>query len=149
MSSFKGSYKYSVDAKGRVNLPAKLRKYVSAEARDTFVIMRGFEQCLYIYPQDEWVVQEQKLRATNTYVPQGRLLLRVMLEYAEEVQLDTQARIMIPPDYREYANIQDEVQIVGTLDKIEIWNPNVYEEYKKKIDKTREEIAAQVMGPKE
>ena len=52
MSSFKGSYKYSVDGKGRINIPARLRKYVSPEANNTFTITRGFESCLFVYPQD-------------------------------------------------------------------------------------------------
>jgi MraZ protein len=54
MSSFKGSYEYSVDNKGRVNIPARLRKYVSPEANDTFVITRGYDACLFVYPLDVW-----------------------------------------------------------------------------------------------
>ncbi len=148
MSSFKGSYRHSVDAKGRVNLPAKLRKYVSPEARDTFILTEGLDQCLVVYPLDEWMHQEVKLRNLNNYNSLDRTLLRFMLENTEEVTLDAQSRIIIPPTFRAYARIQDEVQIVGTLDKIELWNPQVYEEYKKKIDKTREEIAALVLGSK-
>ena len=62
MSSFKGSYAYSVDSKGRFNIPAKLRKYVSPDANDTFVITRGYEKCLFVYPLDEWARLEQSIR---------------------------------------------------------------------------------------
>lgn len=148
MSSFKGSYKYSVDAKGRVNLPLKLRKYLSAESQNTFVVTLGFEQCLYAYPLDEWKKNEQMLRSLSTYHQEHRRFIRVMLEHAEEIELDGQFRIMIPQEHRDRAQIKEEVHIVGTLDKIEFWNPQLYDEYKKSSDETYEEIAAKVMVPK-
>lgn len=148
MSSFKGSYTYSVDNKGRVNLPANLRKYVSPEANETFVITRGFEKCLFVYPQDEWNKLEQHLRGLSSYNPQDRLFMRVLLEYAKESQLDGQARIMIPQQLLEYAGIKDEVRIIGVLDKIELWNPNVYQEYLASQSESYESIAARVMEQK-
>ena len=149
MSSFKGTYKYSVDAKGRINIPAKLRKYVSTDAHDTFVVTHGFEKCLFLYPLDEWQKNEQRLRSLNTYHLEHRKALRVLLENADEVQLDGQARVMIPVEHREYAQLKDDVHIVGTLDKIELWNPQVYQEYKNNFTETYEEIATKVLGPKE
>lgn len=145
MSSFKGSYMYSVDEKGRVSLPAKLRKYVSPEANDTFIVIRGFEKCLFVYPLDEWNKLEANLRGLSSYNSQHRLFLRAILELAQDSQLDAQARITIPPELREYAGIQNEVRIIGTLDKIELWNPKVYEEYKKNQSESYESIAASVM----
>lgn len=145
MSSFKGSYMYSVDEKGRVSLPAKLRKYVSPEANDTFVVTRGFEKCLFVYPLDEWNKLEANLRGLSSYNSQHRLFLRAILELAQDSQLDAQARITIPPELREYAGIQNEVRIIGTLDKIELWNPKIYEEYKKNQSESYESIAASVM----
>src|SRR3989337_2202772 len=100
MSSFKGSYTHSVDEKGRLNLPAKLRKYVSPDNNNTYVATRGFEQCLFVYPVDEWA------------------------------QVDSQAGLMVPSDLREYAKIRGDVRIIGTLDKIELWDPVAYEKYK-------------------
>lgn len=148
MSSFKGSYTYSVDNKGRVNLPANLRKYVSPEANETFVITRGFEKCLFVYPQDEWNKLEQHLRELSSYNPQDRLFMRVLLEYAKESQLDGQARIAIPQQLLDYGGIQNEVRIIGVLDKIELWNPKVYEEYLSSQAESYESIAARVMGQK-
>lgn len=145
MSSFKGSYMYSVDDKGRVSLPAKLRKYVSAEANDTFVITRGFEKCLFIYPLDEWNKLEVHLRNLSSYDHEHRRFKRAILEFAQESQLDSQARITIPPELREYASIQNEIRIIGTLEKIELWNPNEYNEYKNSQPETYESIAAKVM----
>lgn len=145
MSSFKGSYTYAVDEKGRVSLPAKLRKYVSPEANETFVITRGFEQCLFVYPADEWNKLEQNLRNLSNYDPDHRRFIRVMLELASECQLDGQVRLSIPQELREFANIQGEVRIIGTLDKIELWDPKLYEEYKRNQQEPYESIAAKVM----
>ena len=128
-----------------MNLPAKLRKNVSSESNDTFVITRGFEKCLSVYPIDEWGKVEQNLRNLSGYDPEHRHFVRAMLELAVESQLDGQARISIPQDLREYARIQDEVRIIGALDKIEIWNPDAYEEYKKSQIHSYEEIASRVM----
>jgi MraZ protein len=145
MSSFKGSYTYAVDEKGRVSLPAKLRKYVSPEANETFVVTRGFEKCLFVYPVDEWNKLEGALRNLSSYDPEHRRFIRVLLELASESQLDSQARLSIPQELRDYAEIKDEVRIIGTLDKIELWNPKVYDEYKVSQPEPYENIAARVM----
>jgi len=145
MSSFKGSYMYSVDEKGRVNLPAKLRKYVSPDTNDTFVLTRGFEKCLFVYPIDEWNKLEENLRNLSGYDPEHRRFIRALLELASESQLDAQARLSIPQELREYANIESEVRIIGTLDKIELWNPQIYDEYRTSQPETYESIAAKVM----
>jgi MraZ protein len=145
MSSFKGSYTHSVDEKGRLNLPAKLRKYVSAENNDTYVVTRGFEQCLFIYPLDEWTKVEARLRELSNYNAEHRMFLRNLLEMANEAQLDSQARLSIPSELRDYAKIGGEVRIIGTLDKIELWNPEVYEKYKVSQAESYETIAEKVM----
>ncbi len=145
MSSFKGSYSYAVDEKGRVNLPAKLRKYLSPESNDTFVVTRGFEKCLFVYPVDEWNRLEQNLRNLSSYDPEHRRFIRTLLELASECQLDAQARLSIPQELREYASIGDEVRIIGTLDKIELWDPKVYNDYKSSQPESYEDIASRVM----
>jgi MraZ protein len=145
MSSFKGSYNYVLDTKGRVNLPAKLRKYVSPEANDAFVITRGFEKCLFVYPIDEWNKLEENLRSLSSYDPMHRLFMRSILEFAVETQLDGQARLTIPQELREYANLHSEVRIIGTLDKMELWDPKLYTEYRNGQPETYEQIAAKVM----
>jgi MraZ protein len=136
---------YAVDDKGRVSLPAKLRKYVSPEANDTFVVTRGFEKCLFVYPVDEWNKLEENLRNLSAYNPEHRSFIRALLELAAESQLDGQARLSIPQELREYASIQSEVRIIGTLDKIELWNPMIYDEYKNSQPESYENIAAKVM----
>lgn len=145
MSSFKGSYTYAVDSKGRINLPAKLRKYVNPESNDTFVITRGFEKCLFVYPVDEWNKLESNLRNLSSYDPEHRRFIRALLELASESQLDGQARLSIPQELREYAQIHGEVRVIGTLDKIELWDPKLYDEYRTSQPETYESIASKVM----
>lgn len=145
MSSFKGSFTHSVDEKGRVSLPAKMRKCVSPDANETFVITRGFEKCLFVYPNDEWNKIESTLRKLSSYDPEHRRFVRIFLEPAVEAQLDLQARISIPQDLREYAEIRGEVRVIGALDRIEIWSPAVYDDYKNKQSESYESIAARVM----
>ncbi len=148
MSSFKGSYIYAVDEKGRVSLPARLRKYLSPEANETFVITRGTETCLFLFPLDEWEKLERKLKELNTFNPQHRLLVRILLMWAVEVTLDNQSRLMIPKNLLEFAKIGKEVLIIGALDRIEIWNPDVFQEYVNTQPESYESIAEKVLGMK-
>jgi MraZ protein len=145
MSSFKGSYAYSVDKKGRINIPARLRKYVSPEANDTFVLTRGFEQCLFVYPLDEWSKLEESIRQLSPTNPQHRYFTRTLLENAVESLLDGQSRIIIPTGLLHLAAIENEVLILGVLERIEIWNPNIYREYQKKQPESYENIAQTVL----
>ena len=145
MSSFKGSYEYSVDSKGRVNIPARMRKYVSPEANDTFVITRGYEKCLFVYPNDEWIKFEQSVRELSTTNPKHRFFARTLLERATDSQLDAQSRITIPKDLLQFAGIENEVLILGVLERIELWNPTLYKEYQKSQAETYENVAQTVL----
>jgi MraZ protein len=145
MSSFKGSYEYSVDNKGRINIPARLRRYVSLDANDTFVVTRGYEQCLFVYPLDEWNTLEQSIRELSTTNPKHRFFMRTLLERATECQLDGQSRITIPKELLQFAGIENEVLILGVLERIEVWNPSVYREYQKSQSESYENVAQTVL----
>lgn len=145
MSSFKGSYAYSVDSKGRINIPARLRKYVSPDANDTFVVTRGYEQCLYVYPLDEWNKFEDSIRQLSSTNPRHRFFMRTLLEHATESQLDGQFRITIPKELLHFAQIDADVLILGVLEHIEIWNPGKYEEYQKTQAESYETVAQTVL----
>lgn len=148
MSSFKGSYSYSVDSKGRINIPAKLRKYVSPEANDTFVATRGFEKCLFLYPLDEWNTLEGSVRELSPSNSQHRFITRTLLQYATETQLDGQSRITIPKELLQFAGIEDQVLIVGVLERIEAWNPKEYDVYMKSQTDSYENVAQTVLHKK-
>jgi MraZ protein len=143
--SFKGSYAYSVDNKGRINIPARLRKYVSTEANDTFIVTRGFEQCLFLYPLDEWNKLEASIGQLSTTNAQHRFFMRALLERATELELDNQSRLSIPKELLLFAGIENEVLIIGVLEHIEIWNPGMYEQYMKTQAQSYESVAQTVL----
>jgi transcriptional regulator MraZ len=148
MAGFRGKYVYSIDSKGRVNLPAKLRRHVTPEADGAFIITRGLENCLYLYPLDTWNILEQDLTAKlNVYREQDRLFLRTLLMWVHEVSLDKQSRLMLPGELMEFAHISSNVVLIGALDKIELWDPEELEGYLNRYaDQPYEDVAARVMG---
>ena len=145
---FRGQFTYSIDSKGRVAIPAKLRKHVTAEANDTFVMTRGLSNCIDLYPLDEWQRIEEKLLLLNSFQPDDARFIRMFVQFASEDVMDGQSRILIPSTLISYAKIEKEVLILGALKKIEIWNPKVYDEYLNQSTQTYEEIAAKVMATK-
>lgn len=145
---FRGQFTYSMDSKGRIAIPAKLRKHISAEANETFVMTRGLSNCIDLYPLDEWQRIEQKLLELNSFQPDDARFIRMFVQFAAEDVMDVQSRIMIPSTLISYARIEKEVLILGALKKIEIWNPKVYEEYLNQSPQSYEEIAAKVMAAK-
>ncbi len=149
MSSFKGSFSYSVDNKGRVALPAKLRKNLAGSAKGNFVITRGFERCLYLYPQDEWNKLETYVRSLSFLDAQHRFYTRTLFEKATDAPFDNQSRITIPHELLKFADIENEVLILGVLDRIEIWSPKIYDDYQKNHPDTYETVAEQVFKPQQ
>lgn len=143
---FKGQFTYSIDNKGRISIPAKLRKHISPEANDTFVMTRGLSSCIDLYPMDEWLKIEEKLLQLNSFSESEARFLRMISQYASEDKMDSQARILIPQNLLEYAKIENEVLILGALRKIEVWNPKVFSNYLNSSPESYEEIAAKVMA---
>jgi MraZ protein len=144
---FIGSFKYSIDSKSRVSLPAKLRKFVDPLANDSFVLTRGTAKCIDVYPMNEWKdLVVEKLNKLNAFDPKEAMFIRLFLQEAAEDKLDSQARLLIPKNLIDYAEIDKEVFILGAIKKIEIWNPQKYEEYLKTSDLSYDEIAKQVMS---
>lgn len=143
---FIGSFKYSVDTKGRISIPAKLRKYVSPEANDTFILTRGTAQCIDIYPMDRWKeLAANKLSQLNSFNPKEAMFIRMFLQEAAEDKLDSQARLLIPKSLLEYAGITKEVFILGVIKKIEVWNPDIYDKYLKENEQSYDEVSKDVM----
>ena len=143
---FRGQFKYSVDSKERIHIPAKLRKHLAAEANETFVMTQGTALCIDLYPLDQWQKFEEKLLQLNPFQPNEAKFIRMILQHASEDSFDSQSRIRIPQKLLEYAKIEKEVIILGALKKIEVWNPKVYEDYLNSSTETYEDIAAKVMG---
>jgi len=146
MAFFKGQETYSIDAKGRVNIPAKMRKSLSPEANDTFAITRGLDKCITAYPIDEWKKYEEKFSNLNQYDEKNRYFLRMLLMWSEETLLDGQQRITLPRKLLEFAGIEGKVMIVGMGDHIEFWDPSEFENYLNKHSEPYEKVAEQVFS---
>ncbi len=146
MPGFKGQAEYSVDNKGRVAIPAKMRAALSPDARDTFVATRGFEQCIFLYPLDRWEEMEEAFLNLNAFQRESRNFVRVISSWAEEVSLDGQGRIKIPKRLMQFAGIADRATILGALDHIEIWDPATLEAYMNEEVMDYETLAERVLG---
>jgi len=149
MGTFKGSETFILDPKGRVNIPAKMKKCIPAEAENTFVLMRGVDKCIAAYPKNIWEHKyHPQLENLNQFNRDHTKLLRMMLRYCEEVVLDSVQRIMLPKDLLDFAGIEGSVTIIGMHDHIELWHPDTYKKYLDDIEEKYEEIAEQVMTRK-
>ncbi len=147
---FIGHYIYSIDAKGRISIPAKFRKVLNPEANESFVLTRGTAQCIDVYPLDQWnELVAHKLNQLNTFDPKEAMFLRMFLQDAAEDKLDSQSRILIPKSLIEFAGIEKEVRIQGVGKKIEIWNPEIYQESIKENQASYMKIAYEVMKIRE
>lgn len=147
MASFKGSYEHSLDEKGRVAFPSKLRKSLHPEAQERFTLLRGLERCLYLYPQDEWEKVEEKLSRINSFSLDGRTVKRNFLRFAEDVSLDRQNRLALPPGLSEWASITQKVVFIGSGERIEIWAPDVLEQVDAELDAGQyQRLFERVMG---
>lgn len=142
---FKGQFLHAIDSKGRLSLPARLRKNVSQEADNTFVMTLGIDKCIEVYPKDQWKLIENKLLNLNFFDQREARFIRMMLQNAQEDTMDAQSRILIPQSLLDYAGITNEVLILGVLKKIELWNKDIYAGYLAGGKETFEEIASQVM----
>lgn len=143
---FKGQAEYSVDSKGRVAIPAKMRKAMSPEAQDTFTITRGFEDCIFLYPLDRWSSIEEEIEDLNMYDREARDFIRIIMMWADEVSLDGQGRISIPNPLLEFAELDGSALILGAFDHIEIWNPDQFDEYLNEQPADYETLAERVMS---
>jgi len=147
MPSFKGQYEHSVDNKGRVSFPAKLRKSLNPQAQERFTILRGLEPCLYLYPEDEWQKVEDQLSQINSFTKEGRTVKRNFLRFAEDLSLDNQNRVALPSKLMEWADIDGKAIFIGSGERIEVWSPSKLEEVDSGLSfESYQELFERVMG---
>lgn len=124
LGRFLGSYLYQLDEKGRVSLPAAFRR----EAADQrFVLLQAYPPALALYPEGEWLQVEERVRDLLKHQPEARMWVLRMMSSAVECAPDSQGRILIPARLKEAAKLETQIMLVGAIDKIEIWNPNLFE----------------------
>ena len=124
-NTFTGEFSYTLDAKGRLNIPSKFRSALSPDNDKSFVITKGMDLCVVAYPLVEWQHRvESGLRELSATSQRNRLFVRSLTRFATTVKLDGQGRIQITQFLQEYASLDRDVKIIGVVNKIEIWNPN-------------------------
>ena len=134
---FLGEYKHLIDIKGRVAFPARFK----AGLRGGLVITRGFDNCLFVYPNEEWKKLAQKLILLPIAQSNTRAFVRLMLAGAMDVKIDGQGRIVIPDYLRKYASIKQKTVIAGLYNRLEIWDEDKWEQYKANTEKNSNDIA--------
>jgi len=146
MANLIGEFEVSMDYKGRIMLPAALKRQISPEAMERFVINRGFEACLVIYPMDVWKVIREEVDQLNLYVIENRTFIRQFYNGATEVQLDGNSRLLLPKKLLDDASIVKDIILFAYSNRIEVWAKDKYEEMMKKGPEDFAALAEKVMG---
>ncbi len=129
----KGEYQHTIDTKGRVFIPIKLREGLG----ERFTITKGLDACLFLYPEAAWTALEEKIEALP--LSKSRNLQRFFFSAAADVEADKQGRILIPSNLRAYAGLTKDVSIIGVSGHAEIWDSNKWNTYNEAL--TTENIA--------
>lgn len=138
---FMGEYQHSIDAKGRLAVPAKFRDALG----EKFVVTKGLDNCLFVYPMEEWQALEQKLKALPFTKADARSFVRFFFSGATECELDKQGRILLPVNLREYSKLDKDTVIIGVSTRVEIWSKEHWEKYSTEAEGAYEEIAEKIV----
>ena len=134
---FIGEYKHNLDEKGRLAIPVKFRKDLAKGV----VITRGLDNCLFLFTLEQWEKLAVKLSSTPINQANSRAISRLMLAGAMDVELDSQGRVIVPDYLRKYADIKKKAIIAGLYNRLEIWDQEAWEKYKKGTEENSSEIA--------
>ena len=137
---FLGDYQHTLDAKGRVSLPAKFR----AEMTGRLVVAKGFEGCLYVYAADEYNNFVEGLVASGDFDPKKRRVRRFFTSGSTETELDSAGRISLPANLREYAQLTKDVEVTGNGNRIEIWDAKAWAAYNGEDEASIEDLAKEL-----
>lgn len=126
---FYGEYEHSLDQKGRLIVPSKLREILRGRGIDKLFITRGLDKCLFVYTPEEWKLQEDKFKQMPFTRQEARKFNRMFFSGACELGFDKQGRILIPQYLKDYAEVKDQVMVAGVSDRIEIWALGRWQSY--------------------
>lgn len=132
-----GEYEHSLDSKGRLILPAKIREDIG----EKFIITKGLDGCLFGFSSEEWNNFEEKLKTLPLTNKNARDFVRFFLSGAIEAEIDKQGRFLIPSNLREYASLDKEAVITGVGTRIEIWNKSKWKTYNSEENLSADQIA--------
>lgn len=134
---FIGEFNHSIDTKGRINIPSKFREKLG----EVFYITKGLDECLFVFPEDEWRVFENKLKTLPLTNKEARAFVRLFFAGATDVTFDKQGRITIPQTLREHAKILKDATVIGVGTRLEIWSQDNWEKYNNPDNLSYDDIA--------
>jgi MraZ protein len=147
MIGFLGEYEATLDPKGRFLLPVGFKKQLPEDSSVRFVINRGFEKCLSLYPIKSWEPIYSEISKLNDFDPKVREFRRFFLNGATIMELDTAGRLLIPQNLKEHAALEKDIVLVSAVNKIEIWDKTKYQQFFESFSpETFSNLAQQVMG---
>lgn len=138
---FMGEHQHAVDSKGRLIMPVKFRE----DLGESFIVTRGLENCLFVYPLQEWQLLTEKLKALPFTRADARAFMRFFFSGAVNCELDRQGRILIPNNLREHAKLIKDVMVIGVSSRVEIWSQEVWDEYSQQTGLSYEDIAEKII----
>lgn len=149
MTGFLGEYEVTIDTKGRFLVPAALKKQLAEEGAQQFVINRGLDFCLSLYPMESWDPLYAKISKLNDFDSKASAFKRRFLNGASKVEVDSAGRLLLPKNLMEYASLVKDAVLVFVGDKIEIWDKIKYKEFFESFSQEEFKIMAnEVMGSK-
>lgn len=134
---FLGEHSHSIDQKGRVSVPAKFRRRLAKG----IVVTRGLDHCLWLYPKNEWEIIARKLAELPITQKKSRAFARLMLAGAWDTEVDTQGRVILPEYLRNYAGLKKHVTIAGLFNRLEVWDEDTWQEYRRRTEAESDSIA--------
>jgi transcriptional regulator MraZ len=148
MIGFLGEYEATLDSKGRFLLPVGFKKQLPEEGNAQFVVNRGFEKCLSLYPMKSWEPIFANISQLNDFDPKAREFRRYFLNGATMAELDSAGRLLIPQNLKEYAGLEKDIVLVSAVNKIEIWDKTKYQQFFESFSpEAFSSLANQVMNP--
>jgi len=137
-----GTYDHKLDSKGRLVLPARFRQ----ELGSIVVCTIGIDRCISLYSSEKWERVLEKLQQLPFSKGKSRELMRLILSSASELQIDSAGRILVPTILREHAKLDTDISLIGVNDHLELWNRNLWFEYRNRVMDVLPEIAEEVEG---
>ncbi|MBI3011339.1 MAG: division/cell wall cluster transcriptional repressor MraZ [Candidatus Omnitrophica bacterium] len=140
-----GEYEHTIDRKGRLIVPAKFRQALKTHDVTSLFLTRGLDGCLFLFPESEWRLAENRFKQIPFTKGEGRKFNRLFFSGAVEVTIDRLGRLLVPKSLKEFAQIKEQVVIVGVSSRMEIWSKAKWQDFYESSRQSFEEVAERVM----